>query len=324
MAMRINFGMELSNTESWQTIYQAALCMDGQRWRTAWTYDHLIPCTASELPLTVASVEECENGPILEGWTLLAGLASVTRRLRLGTMVSAMTMRHPVLLAKCATTVDHISGGRVDLGVGTGWLECEHRAFGIQLGNLKDQCDRLEEGAQILRRCLHQGGRFSFLGRFYCIDNAPFAPLPVQPRLPILIGGGGEKRTLRTVARYGDACNVYANVFGSLEEVKRKMQVLDEHCQAVGRDPREVRRTVTMYADIIDDEGDARRQRRWLGQHLYDEEAEALPYGSPQRVIDSIAPLLELGIDEVVFNGPQPTPEKLSRFDDEVLSAFDA
>ena len=320
--MVIDFGIELGNTEPWTTLREAALCMDGQLWRTAWTYDHLIPCTASELPLTVSSAEECEEGPILEGWTLLAGLAAITSRVRLGTMVSCMTMRHPVLLAKNAVTVDHISGGRVDLGVGTGWLECEHRALHIELGTPKEQSDRLEEGSRILQQCLHRGGRFSVEGKFYSVDNAPFAPLPVQSHLPLLIGGGGEKRTLRTVARYGDACNVYANMFGSYDEVVRKMRVLDRHCEECGRDPREIRRTVTMYADIIDDESEAFRYRRFMGQHLYDEEADALPFGSAQRIVDAIAPYVDLGIGEIVFNGPKPTPEKLTRLNDEVLHCF--
>ena len=208
------------------------------------------------------------------------------------------------------------------MGLGMGWLESEHETFGVPLGSLRDRSDRLEEGAALIRSLLNGPWPVTQEGRFFQVKNAWFAPLPVQKRLPLLVAGGGEKRTLRTAARYGDASNVYGNMFGSYDEVKHKMEVLDAHCEKYGRDPREVRRTVTLYADIIDDPAEAARMRRFMGQHLYDEEADALPYGEPQRIIDAVAPYIDLGIDEIVFNGPVPEPEKLMRFSDEVLKAF--
>lgn len=320
--MKISFGMELGNTENWERLKSACTAMDSGLWRTIWTYDHLYPCTAEELPLVAGPAEEFVKNPIFEGWTLLTAMAMLTSRVRLGTMVSAVTMRHPALLAKTAVTLDHISGGRVDLGLGMGWLESEHETFGVPLGSLRDRSDRLEEGAALIRSLLNGPWPVTQEGRFFQVKNAWFAPLPVQKRLPLLVAGGGEKRTLRTAARYGDASNVYGNMFGSYDEVKHKMEVLDAHCEKYGRDPREVRRTVTLYADIIDDPAEAARMRRFMGQHLYDEEADALPYGEPQRIIDAVAPYIDLGIDEIVFNGPVPEPEKLMRFSDEVLKAF--
>lgn len=320
---KIKFGMETANVLPWPDIKAAALAMDKQRWRGLWTYDHLLPCTAEELPLVVTSAEECEKGPIFEGWTLLAALAAMTERVRLGTMVTSATMRHPALLCKMAVTVDHISGGRVDLGLGTGWHEHEHEAFGISLGGLKNRCDRFEEEAGLISRLLNGPYPVTWEGRFFHIKEAPFAPSPLQSPLPLLLAGGGEKRILPVVAKYGNACNLYVNMFSSMEELKHKLGVLERLCAEIGRDCREIRRTVTMYADIIDDETEAFRMRRFMGQHLYDEEADALPFGSPQRIIDAIEPLIGLGIDEVVFNGPYPSPEKLARFDEEVLKAFD-
>lgn len=320
---RIHFGLEIPNTESWETLRAAALRADSQRWRTLWAYDHLLPCTAEELPLTVPSAEECEAGPILEGWTLLAALAALTRRVRLGCMVSPASFRPPGLLAKMAVTVDHVSQGRVELGLGTGWHEREHEAFGIPLGSLRDRSDRLEEAARVIRLLLSGPGPFDFQGRFFHLERAPFAPSPRQEILPLLVAGGGERRTLRTVARHADACNLYGNVFGSLQEVRHKLRVLDEFCREAGRAPGAVRRTVTLYGDLVEDPRLARERRTWLGQHLPDEEADSLPLGEPSRLIEAIEPFVGLGVDEIVLNGPALDPEHLDRLDRQVLAAFD-
>lgn len=310
----MRFGIELANTEPWEVLRAAALLADRQRWRTIWTYDHLLPPTPEELPLAGGSFD----APVLEGWTLLAGLATLTERVRLGCMASAATFRHPGLLARMAVTVDAMSGGRVDLGLGAGWHEREHEAYGIPLGTVAERLDRLEESCEVVTRLL-RGGPVSHEGRFFRLREAPFAPTAA---VPLLVAGGGERRTLRIAARFGDACNVYGNLFGSLEEVRRKLQVLEAHCIAVGRDPAEVRRTVTLYADLVDDPSEAHRRRRFMGQHLPDEEADALPIGEASRLIDAAAPYVSLGVDEVVLNVPSPSPDLLERLDAEVLSAF--
>jgi alkanesulfonate monooxygenase SsuD/methylene tetrahydromethanopterin reductase-like flavin-dependent oxidoreductase (luciferase family) len=320
---RIHFGLEIPNTQPWEVLRAAALRADGQRWRTLWAYDHLLPCTAEELPLTVVSADECEAGPILEGWTLLAALAALTCRVRLGCMVSPASFRPPGLLAKMAVTVDHVSQGRVDLGLGAGWHEREHEAFGIPLGDLRERSDRLEEATQVLRQLLSGPGPSDFQGRFFRLVQAPFAPPPRQAHLPLLVAGGGEKRTLRTVARHADACNLYGNVFGSLSEVRHKLRVLDELCREAGRDPGQVRRTVTLYGDVVEDARRARELRAWLGQHLPDDEAEALPLGEPSRLIEAVEPYVALGVDEIVLNGPALDLEHLDRLDRLVLAAFD-
>lgn len=310
----MRFGIELANTEPWVVLRAAAQQVDRGRWRTLWTYDHLLPPTPEELPLVGGSYD----APVLEGWTLLAGLATLTERVRLGCMVSAATFRHPGLLAKMAVTLDVMSGGRAELGLGAGWHEREHEAYGIPLGDVRERMDRLEEAAEVLRRLL-RGGRVTHEGRFFRLQDAPFSP--ARP-VPLLIAGGGERRTLRTVARFGDACNLYGNLFGSFEEVRHKLHVLEAHCDAVGRDPAEIRRTVTLYTDLVDDPAEAARRRRFMGQHLPDDEAEALAIGEPQRLIDAVAPYVEQRVDEVVLNVPSPSSELLERLDAEVLSVF--
>ena len=196
-------------------------------WDGIWIADHLINNTPSG------------EGLIGECWTVTAALAALVPRVRLGTIVVGNTLRHPAIHAKMAAQIDVISGGRFTLGLGTGWQENEHRAYGIPLGTLRERSDRLEEAAAVITSLFTQE-RTTFAGRYYQIENAPFSPPPVQQPLPLLIGGVGEKRTLRTVARYAQAWNaqVPPDVFAE------KSRILDQHCADVGRDPSEIHRTV--------------------------------------------------------------------------------
>ena len=196
-------------------------------WDGIWIADHLINNTPSG------------EGLIGECWTVTAALAALVPRVRLGTIVVGNTLRHPVIHAKMAAQVDVISGGRFTLGLGMGWQENEHLAYGIPLGSLRERSDRLEEAAAVITS-LFSKERTTFNGRYYQIENAPFSPPPVQQPLPLLIGGVGEKRTLRTIAKYAQAWN--AQVPPEVFEVKSR--ILDEHCAAVGRDPSEIHRTV--------------------------------------------------------------------------------
>ena len=196
-------------------------------WDGIWIADHLMNNTPSG------------EGLIGECWTVTAALAALVPRVRLGTIVVGNTLRHPVIHAKMAAQVDVISGGRFTLGLGAGWQENEHQAYGIPLGSLRERSDRLEEAAAVITSLFTQE-RTTFNGRYYQIDNAPFSPPPVQQPLPLLIGGVGEKRTLRTIAKYAQAWNaqVPPDVFAE------KSRILDEHCAAVGRDPSTIHRTV--------------------------------------------------------------------------------
>jgi F420-dependent oxidoreductase-like protein len=196
---------------------------------SAWTMDHFYPLTP---PL---------DGTHLESWTMLAALAQATKRLRLGCMVNGMHYRHPAVTANAAVTVDHISGGRFSLGLGAGWFEPESNAYGIPLGSLKERHDRFDEGVEIIVSLL-ANERTTFRGRYYTLSDARCEPKPLQRPLPIVIGGKGPKRTLRTVARFAHHWDM--TMPQTPENWKRLSDVLDEHCRAVGRDPSEIRRSV--------------------------------------------------------------------------------
>lgn len=194
-------------------------------YESGWTFDHFYPIVGDS------------SGPCLEGWMTLAALAQATQRLRLGNMVTGIHYRHPAVLAKMATTVDIIANGRLELGIGAGWNEEESNAYGIELGSLKERSDRFEEACEILKGLLTQETT-TFHGQHYQLTDARNEPKsPQRPHMPICIGGGGEKRTLRTAAKYADHWNFGR---GTPEEFAHKRDVLHAHCVDIGRDPKEI------------------------------------------------------------------------------------
>jgi F420-dependent oxidoreductase-like protein len=183
-----------------------------------------------------------EDEPMLEGYTALAGIAARTQRVMLGTMVTGVTYRNPAMLAKMVTTLDIISKGRAMLGIGAAWNDVEHAGYGIEFPPIGEREDRLEEALTICKAMFTQE-RPSFAGRYYTIDRALNNPRPIRPGGPkIMVGGGGERRTLKTAARFADI----TNWFGTLEEAAAKLAVLDRHCADIGRDPKEILRTVAV------------------------------------------------------------------------------
>ncbi len=180
------------------------------------------------------------SAPMFEAYTVLGALAAVTRSANLFSLVSPVTLRAPGLLAKAVTTLDVISGGRAVLGVGAGWDAAESAAYGIDFPALGERFDRLDEELAVCR-ALFSREQASLAGKFYTVRNAYNSPRPVRGSIPVLVAGGGEKRTLELVARYADACNVFA---GDPAEVRRKFDVLAGHCERIGRDPAEITRTV--------------------------------------------------------------------------------
>ncbi len=226
---RISLGALLWNQAAdYAEMREAARRVDALGYDHLWAWDHLYAIYGDPYQ------------PILEGWSLLNAWAEATERVRLGLLVGANTFRNPTLVAKLATTLDHVSGGRAILGLGGAWFELEHRAHGIDFGSGDgERLDRLDEAVGIIRRVL-DGEEVTHEGRFYRADALVGLPRPVQPHLPILIGGGGEKKTLRTVARYADI----SNVFGDPETLRRKDAVIRAHCADVGRDEREIERSV--------------------------------------------------------------------------------
>ena len=227
------------NRTDWPELRDACLAAERAGWDSLWIDDHLL------------ADEGDPTDPKLEGWATLSALAVLTDHVRLGLLVAANTFRNPGLTAKLATTVDHLSEGRVVLGLGGGWFEGEHDAFGIDFGaGFGERLDRLDEAAGLIRRLL-DGERVTHDGRFYAMHDALCAPLPVQPRLPILIGGSGPTKTLRTTARYADLWNGY----GPPEKIAATSEILRERCAEVGRPFDEIERTVTLDVVVRDDRG---------------------------------------------------------------------
>jgi F420-dependent oxidoreductase-like protein len=209
---------------------------------------------------------------MLEAYTLLSALAARTKSASLGTMVTGVTYRNPALLAKIVTTLDVISSGRAILGIGAAWNDDEHAGYGYDFPSAGERLDRLEEALQITRAMFTEQTA-SFQGSHYRIQQVLNNPKPIRGRIPVLIGGGGEKRTLKLVAQYGDACNL----FGGPDAVRHKLDVLERHCADVGRDPAEI--TKTALATVRD----------------------------PVDSSDFVASLIAVGIDGVIVNMPDVT-----------------
>lgn len=223
--MRFAIKTSPQNTE-WAdmlAVWQAA--DEIELFESGWTFDHFYP------------IHSDSSGPCLEGWVTLTALAQATKRLRIGTLVSGIHYRHPALLANMAATLDIVSGGRLEIGIGAGWNEEESGAYGMRLGSLKERSDRFEEACEVLVGLLTQETT-TFQGEHYQLADARCEPKGVQkPHPPICIGGSGEKRTLRTTAKYAQHWNF---VGGTPEEFARKRDVLYAHCADVGRDPSEI------------------------------------------------------------------------------------
>ncbi|HET9613640.1 MAG TPA: LLM class flavin-dependent oxidoreductase, partial [Candidatus Limnocylindrales bacterium] len=224
---------------------------------------------------------------------------------RLGLMVGANTFRNPGLTAKLATTLDHVSGGRAVLGIGGAWFEREHDAFGFETwgSGFGERLDRLDESVMLLRRLL-DGERVTHEGRFYTFHDALCEPRPVQAHLPILIGGSGPQKTLRTTARYADAWNTG----GTLDEVRAKLATLDERCAEAGRDRSEIELTVSFPAVIRDEPAAAREAALEAFHRNGVEDAGDGPHlaGPPALLAEAIAPYRDLGFGTVIIRMPAP------------------
>ena len=277
----------------WPEVRDAAIAVEEAGFESLWLDDHLM------------SDEGDWQDPKLEGWASLAAVGSVTNRVRLGLLVAANTFRNPGLTAKLATTLDHVSGGRAVLGIGGAWFEREHDAYGIDFGaTVGERLDRLDEAVMVIRRLL-DGERFSHEGRFYTLHDALCEPRPLQPHLPILVGGSGPRKTLRTTARYADLWNGY----GEAERIAAVSDTLRERCLEEGRSFDEIERTVTMDVVIRDGREAAIEQfgRIAAVHHIEGRVAadgtprELSVGGSPAEVADYLRPFEALGVAEVIW-----------------------
>jgi alkanesulfonate monooxygenase SsuD/methylene tetrahydromethanopterin reductase-like flavin-dependent oxidoreductase (luciferase family) len=294
----------------WKALREAGIRADRLGYASLWTWDHLYPIVGSD------------DGPILEGWLTLAAWAERTERAKVGLMVGANPFRNPALVAKMVTTLDHISGGRAVLGIGGAWFETEHNAYGFEFGGSPGERLRwLEEAVQIMRGMLH--GTEPSGSRYYATREVRNDPAPVQERLPLLIGGGGEKKTLRIVARYADACNVG----GGFASVKRKDEILRRHCEEVGRDESEIERTAGMGVCVIrDDPAEAER----VANDIFRRNGDAKPWksqlvGTPEQVAEAMRPYLGIGFRHLIIGFPSPyDAESMERLVREVKPALEA
>ena len=240
---RLRIGFQVwSQYVSWSELMAIGREIDELGFDELWSNDHLLPQAAGG----VGALGELD-GPVFEGWSILFGWAGLTRQARMGCLVSGGAYRNPGLLVKMATALDHATDGRAVLGLGAGWFEREHRAFGYEFPTVGKRLDRLGDAAAIARGLL-DGSSVTHDGEWFSAMDARNDPPTVQPRLPIAIGGSGEKRTLRIVAEYADIWNADQD---DPESFQRRNGILDEHCRAVGRDPASIERTAGLAAPCI-------------------------------------------------------------------------
>ena len=264
MTRPLSFGICTDQNMTWEQTLDRWRLFTDVGFDSAWLCDHLVQPSRP-------------TGPYFESWTLLAGLAARTERIRLGVLVSSNTFRHPALLAKQAVTVDHLSGGRLEVGLGAGWYEPEHAMFGIPFPEAAELVGRFREAVQVVDLLLRQEVS-GFDGRYYRLREAPSRPPPVQaPRPPLLLGAFGP-RMLRTVARYADAWNA----FGQPDEMRERNQLLDHYCTELGRDPNSLTRSLYGWAIAGSD-----------------------PWASVQAFHDLVGPYLEAGVNQFLIDQPR-------------------
>ena len=304
-----------SQAATWDEQLDAVKRIDRLGYSHLWTWDHLY------------SIVGDPYQPIFEGWTSLAAWAMATKQTRLGLLVGANTFRNPGLVAKTAATLDHISGGRAILGIGGAWMELEHKAHGIHFGSgFGQRLDWLDESVGAMRSVLDGGSVTSAPGGHYHFDDLRHQPLPVQGHLPIMIGGSGEKKTLRTVARYADMWNAMAPV----DVMAHKVDVLRRHCDEVGRDISEIEFTLGVKVTIRDSRAEA--ERVWEANMAHNRtpmakvvDDQTFWNGTPEQLAERLLPYVKLGFRTVISEQPAPYDvESLERFIGEVKPMVDA
>ncbi len=289
-------------TNTWEDTLALAKHAEAAGWHSIWFADHFMPNA------------EDTSGPMSECWTTLAALAASVPRVRIGALVSGNTYRHPAVLAKMAANVDQISGGRCVLGLGAGWQENEHRAYGITFSTLGGRMARFEEACQVIKGLL-TNAQTDFQGKHYQLTAAPLAPKPVQQPLPLLIGGGGEQRTLRIAAKYADEWNVW----GSPETLAHKGAILDRYCEEVGRDPETIWHSAQGMLALTDDESLAERVRQ---------SGRPAIAGTGPQIRALVEQYIEAGVDELIIPGfglgrnLAETKGILDRFANDVMAHF--
>ena len=257
--------------------------------------------------------------PMLEGWTVLSMLAGITTKIKLGTLVTGIIYRYPSVLAKIASTLDVLSKGRLFMGLGAAWNEQESLAYGINFPSNQERLLRLDETIQIIRKMWTEEPCASFNGKYFQIINAYCNPKPIQkPSPPILVGGSGERKTLKIVAKYADACNL----FGSTDSIKKKLDILKEHCKNVGRDFDSILKT-KLGTIVLDDNREAAKDRvKETFRGVPEEQIkEFVIYGTPEDILKQIEALQQVGIQYLIVNlEPSRELEALDTFANKIIT----
>ncbi|MEM7252537.1 MAG: TIGR03560 family F420-dependent LLM class oxidoreductase [Pseudomonadota bacterium] len=310
----MRFGLFTSmGGQTWDAVLALWQHIERTGWDIACVTDHFMPNTLDK------------KGPMLEGWSTLAGLAALVPRMQVGTIVLGNTYRHPAVVAKMAAQVDIISGGRLLLGLGGGWQENEHRAYGIEFPPIGERLARLDEACHIIKS-LWTKERSDFSGRYYTLDDAPLDPKPIAtPHPELMIGGGGERVTLRIAAAHAD----HWNVWGGPHILAHKGAVLNQHCERLGRDPGELHRSANMALLFTDDANAARELAdtiaKRMGRHAEDA-ADICLAGSPDDIGEKVERLIEAGVDTLfiptLFRPLDALQNDLDRLMAEVAPAF--
>ena len=298
----MRFGFWPSAANPWAEVLHVSRHAEQTGWDRLWFADHFMP------------VAEQNDETQHESWVVLSALAVRVPRIHMGHMVSGNTYRHPAVVAKMAAQIDVVSGGRFILGLGAGWQEREHTAYGIPLGTIRERLDKLEEACRIVTD-LFRYQKSNFEGAHYQLVDAPLEPKPIQTPLPLMIGGGGEKRTLRITAQYATEWNVW----GTPEVLRHKNGVLDAHCRDLARDPAEIQRsacTLLLYSDDEERVANARASGRpVLG-------------GSRDELLRTVQEYIDVGVDELIIpdftlgaNAFERT-EQMDRFINEIATEF--
>lgn len=301
---RISFSLWPSPEREWNEVANLAQYADRGEWHALWYADHFMPNTGEE---------SIVDGPVHECWSTIAAVTAITNRLRIGSLVSPTTVRHPAVLANTAATIDRMGHGRLILGIGAGWQINEHRAYGIDLLENRDRVDRFEEAIQIVRSLLNNE-RTTFAGRHFSILDAPCQPRPVQNPLPILVGTGGPRMS-RITATHADEWNTW----GHVAEASQRLATIRRACEQVGRDPAMLRTSAQALFFLVDDADTAAK----IAQKA---PTDRSIIGGAEHIAQALAGYRDAGFDEIIIpdftlgSTPSARLDTYERFASEVIS----
>ena len=302
------FGLQLHpQYTTWDEMRGAALLAEQAGWDVLLTWDHFVPLMGDV------------TGPNLEGWQVLAAFAAITKKVKIGMLVTGNTYRHPAVLANMATTLDGISNGRAVLGIGAAWNEHEHKMYGIDFDTAPIRLAKLREATRIIRGLLDDG-KVTYQGKYYQLENATLGTRPIQKRLPILVGGGGEQVTLKITARYAD----WWHGFGTADIIKHKLEVLKKHCLDVGRDYNEIAPTAGGSILVRDDLNDIdTRMREVATRNKVEAPNRPAVAGKPEDIAKLLLGYHKLGVKGFLFGmSPPYDRETIERTMTEVKPRF--